>query len=146
MQRLMAQPQRMLGYHLVEFRERRTAPLPEQRLVASEGFEPVARCGAGRCPAQFQQQLADVGGARNHNARRRGCRLQKMQMRINEAWRDGPPAQPDQVGPGSDQRLEVRIAAARHDAAAGDRKRIALRMAENLPFVENQIGLCATHL
>src|SRR5215813_2916673 len=67
-------------------------------------------------------------------------------MRIHEAGRDSTAVEPNQMSLGSDQRLEVRVAAALHNPAAADRDRVALRMAKNPALVKHQIGFCATHL
>ena len=141
----MAQPQRLLGHHIIKFLTGGTAMLLEQRLIASERLQPIAGRGAGRRLTQFQQQFLDVLGARKlHSGRGGGC-LQKMQMGIDESGCDGAPAKPDQMGARSDQRLEVGIAPAGDDAAATDRNRIGVRMARNQTFVEHQVGLCFTH-
>ncbi len=67
-------------------------------------------------------------------------------MGIDQSRSDDAAVQPDEMGLRSDQRLEIRIAAASQDSSAGDRNRIAVRMAKNPALVKHQIGFCATHL
>src|ERR1700676_4392587 len=99
----MAQAQRILGHRLIEFVASRTAAIAKQRLIASEGAQPVAGRSLGGGDAEFGEQIMDAAGLYGKTSRRRRA-FHKMQMGIDESRNDGAPGHLEQMGAGADHR------------------------------------------
>src|ERR1700685_169656 len=137
---LMTQADRILGQRLVELGAGGSALIEQQRLVASERAHPVAgRSLAGGQP-QAGQQVGD--GAESLHGDSGGCggSLAKMEMRIDEAGRDGAAYEFDQMSSRTDQRFQFRERAVRDDQTARGGNRVAAGMTEDETLVQNQVG------
>src|SRR5690348_3827942 len=141
----MAQAQRILRDGLVEFRARRSAAVAQQRLIASEGTQPVAGWDFARSDAQFSEQIGEGAALPQADAGDRGSGLEEMKVRVDEARDYGTAAQLDQVAARPDHRFQIGEFAVGENRAVQDRDRIALRMPEDYPLVKDQIGLVERH-
>src|SRR5487761_46221 len=142
MKRLMPQAQRILRNRLIEFIARGAALALEERLIASEGAQPVAGGSASRADAQVGEQVRDVAASPDRESADGGSGFEKMQVRIDEAGRERSSCELDQMRARADQRLQLGIWAVAADPAAADRDRVAIAMTENHALMQDEIGLC----
>ena len=116
-----------------------------QSFIAAERAQPVTgRCFTGGKP-QVGQQIADRAAAHDVKPIRNRCPFDKVKMAIDETGCDGAPGQTNQMSPRADQRLEIVEGAMSEDDAAGDRNRIAPRMAQDDTLVQDHVGLIEGH-
>ena len=125
---------------MIELGARGPAIVEHHRFVASECAHPVARRSLAGGEPQVSQQIADGAASLNGDSGGSGSSLAKMDVRIDEAGRDGAAREFDQMSSRTDQRFQFRERTVRDDHTAGDRDRVAAGMAEDETLVQNQIG------
>jgi hypothetical protein len=145
MQRLMTQPQGILGTCLIEFIPGRASPLAHQGLVAPEGTQPVAGRGFGRSYAKIRQQVTNCTTSNERKAGRDSGTFHEMLMAVDEARRHHTPRQGYHLGPRADVRLKIGIPPKRNYTAITDGEGVALRMTQYDPIMEYQVSLFRAH-
>jgi hypothetical protein len=136
----MTQANRILGHRLIELGACGSALLEHQRFVASECAQPIPGRSLARGQPQVAQQVANGAASLNGDSGGSGGSFAKMDVRIDEAGSDGASRQLDQMSLRPDQRFQLRERTVRGYQAAGDRDRITAGMAEDQPFVQNEVG------